>query len=228
MIEYRQLETETYQCLYLNGPTSPWKSLEEWTEDIIRRLDEWYQKALSFAPEQKLEFRDIQLYFLKCRIHRPTPLNRDPSPASRLVTIDCARLLAEQYTNHRFRGRLFYPWHAGHILFEAGIVLLDAALSSAYWLGSHVELQGVIEIIANYPSTLGKVSELWPALQVCVQTLTDLSLPVLNYLREVQTQQYLELDAPDRPLCPELNRYLFPAPALEDIHMRQHSGDIPF
>lgn len=94
--------------------------------------------------------------------------------------------------------------------------------------GSHVELQGVVEIISNYPSTLRKVSELWPALRICVQMLDDLSRPVLEYLREVQTQQYLELDAPDRAPCPELRRYLFPAPALEDTNIREYGGNFSF
>ncbi|XXH00522.1 hypothetical protein Hte_006869 [Hypoxylon texense] len=216
MLECRHLETEIYRRLYLPryGDTS--QSLQEWIADMTEKLDAWHRKAETFALEQKLEFRNIQFYFQKCRLHRPAPNNRNPPLASRLVTIECAKLLAEQYTGLRLGGRLFYPWHGGHILFEAGIVLLDAALSAVQWSSGQEDVQNAIQVISDYPSALRSVSELWPALDICVEVFVQLSQPVVRFLREIQCQKFLGLELPASPICPELEKYLFPAPALEN------------
>lgn len=216
MLECRHLETEIYRRLYLPGHNDTSQSLQEWIGDMTEKLDAWHRKAETFALEQKLEFRNIQFYFQKCRLHRPAPNNRNPTLASRLVTIECAKLLAEQYTGLRLGGRLFYPWHGGHILFEAGIILLDAALSAVQWSSEQEYVQDVVQIILDYPSALRSVSELWPALDICVKIFVQLSQPVLGFLREVQSQRFLGLELPASPICPELEKYLFPAPALEN------------
>ncbi|RFU25998.1 hypothetical protein B7463_g10342, partial [Scytalidium lignicola] len=93
---FRKLETEVHKVLYLERGQIG-KTLDEWLADVTIRLDQWHSKALEFAPEYKLEFRNVQLNFLKGRLHRPTPRNLQPSRTSRVESVHAAMRLADEY-----------------------------------------------------------------------------------------------------------------------------------
>ena len=169
-------------------------------------------KAFEFSTESKIEFRDVQLKFLLGRLHRPTPRNRYPSRASRLQSIDSALSLADEYAKQRRHGRLFYPWHAGHILYEAAIVLLDTLWLCCDWLIDVVDMQAIAKCIRYYPNILHQIATFWPALDRCADALVVLSAPVLARVdREPDT---IRLQPPDDTTSNELAKHLFPESGL--------------
>jgi len=193
--------------LYLDQK-HPGVSLEEWFADVSLRLEQWHSKALEFAPEQKLEFRNVQLYFLKGRLHRPTPANRHPSRASRLETVNCAMRLADEYTKQQQNDRLFYPWLAVHVLFEAAIVILDVGWNCAEWLVHEIDLRELIRYIHQYAIIIQKLTTVWSEVQVCLDVLQALSAPVVHRLDAVSSGS----DPPhhDDTTSHLIDSYLFP------------------
>lgn len=169
-------------------------------------------KAFEFTTESKIEFRDVQLKFLLGRLHRPTPRNRYPSRKSRLQSIDSALSLADEYAKQRRHGRLFYPWFAGHILYEAAIVLLDTVWLCCDWLAGAVDMQEIAKCIRYYPNILHQVATFWPALDRCADTLVVLSEPILARL---ESPAGLILPSPsDDATSNELAKHLFPESGL--------------
>jgi hypothetical protein len=176
---FRILETEVHHVLYLDKKHTG-ESIEEWFTDVSLRLDQWHSKALEFAPEQKLEFRNVQLYFFKGKLHRPTPANRHLPRASRLETINCAMRLADEYTKQQQNDRLFYPWLAVHVLFEATIVILDVGWNCAEWLVHEIDIPELIRYIHRYAAIIEKLKVVCSEAQVCFDVLQALSTPVVH------------------------------------------------
>lgn len=213
---FRILETEVHHVLYLDKKHSG-ESLEEWFADVSFRLDQWHSKALEFAPEQKLEFRNVQLYFLKGRLHRPTPANRHPSRASRLETINCTMRLADEYTKQQQNDRLFYPWLAVHVLFEAAIVILDVGWNCAEWLVHEIDIPELIRYIHRYVVIIEKLKTVWADVQVCLDVLRALSTPVVQRLDAIYSGS--ETQHHDDKTSHLIDSFLFPDSDSEPISL---------
>ncbi|KAJ9142981.1 hypothetical protein NKR23_g6871 [Pleurostoma richardsiae] len=191
-----------------NGQSAP--KFEEWFTNMTLRLEEWYKKSFEFAAEKKLEFRNIQDYYVRGKIHRPTPRLRQPSRASRLICIESVQALVEDYKRQRQQGRLFYPWHTGYILFEAGIYLLDTAWNCSPWLLEVVNCNEIIDCIREYPPMLRKVANFWPALETCTDTLEELSAPVLLRLETAVQGGMVTAGLEDDLTTARIVEHLFP------------------
>ncbi|KAK4941192.1 hypothetical protein LTR10_018865 [Elasticomyces elasticus] len=211
MWQYRRLETEVFRVLFLQEDIFPSMTLEEWMDDVLVRVTNWHRKATTdFAPEDKIESRDVHLNFLKGRLHRPTPRNPFPSHASRLQCIDAALQISQDYRSQKRRGRLYYPWFAVHILFEAAVVMLDTAWSCLDWLSTELDLGPVISGIRSFPPVLMDVAVLWPAAGQCANAIETLSKPVLDRLETVAAG--LDPGPLDEEVASTLADYLFPDP----------------
>ncbi|KAH8806160.1 fungal-specific transcription factor domain-containing protein [Xylogone sp. PMI_703] len=204
---FRKLETEVHKVLYLERGLIG-ETLDEWLTDVTMRIDQWHSKALEFAPEHKLEFRNVQLNFLKGRLHRPTPRNLQPSQASRIESVQASMRLAEEYQKQQRNERLFYPWLAVHVLFEAAIVLLDACWNSVELLIEHIRISDLIKCINKYPDILKRITPVWSDVEICVETIQSLSEPVLCRLERLSSN--LEVSEPDLTISKRINAFLFP------------------
>lgn len=188
MLRFRQLEIEVLENLFFystsQGPDDEHWSYEGWSADITDRLKIYHDQSLVFAGEHKIEFRNVQYNYLRGRIHRPTPRVPQPTLASRLICIESAMALEEDYRLQQQRGRLFYPWHAGHILFEAAIYLLDTVWTCYEWVVDLDYCQNIIACIRSYPNTIRKMRMFWPAIELCAGIIDELSEPVLLRLEK--------------------------------------------
>lgn len=205
---FRKLETEVHRVLYLERG-QPGEMFDDWLADVTIRLNQWHSKALEFAPEHKLEFRNVQLNFLKGRLHRPTPRNMQPSRSSRVESVHTAMRLADEYQKQQKNGRLFYPWLAVHVLFEAAVVLLDACWNCTTWLVEDVNIEELIKYINQYPEILRNISPVWTDVEICVEAIESLSEEVVRRLRRVSSGEYEALE-PSETTSQRLNSFLFP------------------
>jgi len=229
MWKFRLLETEVHRVLFLEEK-SPDGGLDAWLAEMAVRLNEWYRKALDFAPEQKLEFRNVQLYFLKMRLNRPTPQNPDPAILSRIEMVNAVMRLVDDYRKQQLRSRLFYPWHAVHILFEAAVVLLETCWTCSDWLEEHYDLQMLVSYLERFPDILGSITPTWPDVQRCVRSLQTLMVPVVQRLkaiseggpvspRDEETGRHInEYVFPDMDACHALKNY-FTIEGEQDVQM---------
>ncbi|OAP57622.1 hypothetical protein AYL99_08360 [Fonsecaea erecta] len=214
MWQYRRLESEVFRVLFLQEDVFPSLTLEEWMDDISVRVTSWHRKATTdFAPEDKIESRDVHLNFLKGRLHRPTPRNPFPSQASRLLYIDTALQISQDFRSQKRQGRLYYPWFAVHILFEIAVVMLDTAWSCADWLPSKLDIGPVVNGVRSFPSVLMDMATLWPAAGHCANAIENLSGPVLSRLEAAATG--MDPCPPDEKVTSLLADYLFPDPDLK-------------
>lgn len=204
---FRMLETEVYRVLWL-GARHGHDSFEKWVDDILTRLHAWHEKAQGFASEQKLTFRDVQLNFLRMRLHRPTPHNLSPSQDFRLEAVLATFRLSDDYLQQLQQGRLYYPWHAVHICFESAVVLADSAWQCAEHLSKHVRPEEMIKHMQNHLQILTKLDELWHGVRGCVSSLETLIKPVIARLELVSYG--LLLNAVDNEMTRRLNSFLFP------------------
>lgn len=71
---YRSLETEVHRVLYLKEDLAlHGATIGDWITDVTHRLEDWYAKAQTYTQYNMLEFKHVQFYHLRLRIHRPTP-----------------------------------------------------------------------------------------------------------------------------------------------------------
>ncbi|KAL4907797.1 hypothetical protein BDW74DRAFT_166432 [Aspergillus multicolor] len=143
---YRMLETEVHRVLYLQEGLLKFgfSTLEDWTGDLIQRLEIWYEQAHTYTAYDMLEFKHVQFYHLRARVFRPTPRLRTTSPEAWATVLESSRNLIGDYTDQEHRRRLFYPWHGVHILFETAIIALDASWSARYHPHLHAEAQEML------------------------------------------------------------------------------------
>jgi hypothetical protein len=236
------LESEIYDVLWLQEKTTTSSGspdaqpllLEDWIMDMSTRLDNWYSTAIEFAayqqpdygPEQKLEISTLMTNYLRFRLTRPCPRIRHRSPRCRLVCFKAAMDVVDEYSRYYRRERLFYPWFAGHLLFETSVVLLDAVWSTrgsdSYWLHEYaVDLHQVLLCIRGLPALLRQVARFWPAVTSCADRVAELSAPVITYLDEALLQSHppgpTTLDAQQQDTTSRLlAEHLFPDSVMND------------
>jgi hypothetical protein len=175
---YRGLETEVHRVLHLQdddvlmgrGMTD-----EEWIQDITERLVSWYEAAKSYAHYGMLEFQHVQFYHLRLRIHRPTPRLFLRTEEDRQVVLEAALVLIRDYAGQEERKRLFYPWHAVHILFETAAVALEACWSSRNSLTLRSPAEEMLDThIPQCLRLLESIGQRWNEAIACVQRLQPL------------------------------------------------------
>ncbi|KAF0318938.1 zinc finger transcription factor [Colletotrichum asianum] len=132
LYRYRALETEVHRVLYLQEdiPALNGTTIGDWMLDSSSRLETWYANAQTYTQYNMLEFKHVQFNHLKARIHRPTPRLRTRLPENWGIVLESCERLIEDYVSQERRGRLFYPWHGVHILFETAMIALHASWSS--------------------------------------------------------------------------------------------------
>lgn len=145
--------------------------------------------------------------------------------------------LEEDYRLQQQRGRLFYPWHAGHILFEAAIYLLDTAWTCYDWLVNLDYCRNIINCIRSYPDTLRKMQKFWPAIDLCASTLDELSGPVLLRLESALEggpgSSGVVSSPDDQATASAIAEYLFPIAEIGVESISHHTefsdqGDLSF
>ncbi|KAJ9150931.1 Fungal specific transcription factor domain containing protein [Pleurostoma richardsiae] len=186
----RALETEIHRILWLQEEVAEDadSDFDEWFVDVNRRLEEWLEGSEQFQKYQMLEFRFVNYGYLKARLYRPTPRLGTRTPEDRETCFDACTLLVEDYQRQIRRRRLFYPWHGVHILFEAAVVMIEACWS----LRDHEPLRQRARHILSVlvPDTLlllEKLSESWPDVGVCLDTLR----PVLDHVTRAFSDRML-------------------------------------
>ncbi|PYH93377.1 hypothetical protein BO71DRAFT_478484 [Aspergillus ellipticus CBS 707.79] len=179
---YRALETEVHRVLHLEEDLHKFGSatIEEWIERITQRLKTWYEKAQSYSKYDMLEFKNVQLYHLLARIHRPTPRLRLRGPEDRKIVLDSSLVLIEDYLGQERRRSLFYPWHGVHILFETAVIALEACWSSRDHGVLHDQAKGMLEVkIPQCLQLLTNIGQRWDEAAVCADRLRPLVQKVM-------------------------------------------------
>ncbi|RFU27363.1 hypothetical protein B7463_g8963, partial [Scytalidium lignicola] len=141
-------------------------------------------------------------------LHRPTPRNLQPSRTSRVESVHAAMRLADEYQKQQQNERLFYPWLAVHVLFEAAIVLLNVCWNCGDWLGDHINIEDLIRYIHQYPDILKKITSIWSDVEICVEAIESLSEPVLCRLRRLSSNP--DLSELDPTISQRIHAFLFP------------------
>lgn len=175
----RALETEVYRVLYLQDTQAQgeFTDLDSWIESITSRLDEWLETAKGFSRFQIFEFKMVQHSCVKARIYRPTPRLEARTPQSRQACFDACSAVVEDYQQQANRRRLFYPWHAVHILYESAIVMLEACWALRDHIPSRQQARHILAVtVPDCLMLLSKVGESWADAGICVKYLT----PIVN------------------------------------------------
>ncbi|KIW63093.1 hypothetical protein PV04_09970 [Phialophora macrospora] len=217
ILQFRLLESEIHGVLWTEEPCK-FTQLDDWYIDISTRVENWYSGAVEFAacqqpedgPEQQLEISTLLMNYLKFRLNRPCPKVRHRSRQCRVQCIQSAMEVIEDYTRYYHHRRLFYPWFAGHLLFEMAVVLLDTVWTCSAWLRERIELSKVLECITGLPNLLRQVASFWPAVNSCADCVETLAEPVIRYLAEVI---FVESAIDLQDSTPLLSAYLFPESA---------------
>ena len=207
---YRALETEVHRVLHLEDNLESFGQLDldNWILDITARLDAWYQKAQSYTQYNMLEFKHVQFYHLKARIHRPTPRLRLRTPEDRRIVLESSLRLIEDYEGQIRRRRLFYPWHGAHILFEAAVIALEACWSSRDWQPLRAQARLMLdESIPRCLQALTYISKRWNEAAVCADRLAPLTEKISSAFTGGSAAVFLPYDDPS--ITEEIQRLLF-------------------
>ncbi|KAH8700223.1 fungal-specific transcription factor domain-containing protein [Talaromyces proteolyticus] len=218
--EFRLLEREVYNMLWIQKPQYDSITLEDWLVSVNARIDDWCLRAQRIELRRKtlygykrvFEMSSIGQNLLKGRLYRPTPRVLYPSQESRLEFIKASMAVTSLYTQYCKQHRLIYPWFAAHNLFEMAIATLDTAWLGSDWLPQYVDLQEVICCIHDYPNLLREVALFWPGVRGCADTVTTLAEPVIRRLEAIYRNE--EPPARDCTTSNVLAWYLFPDSAL--------------
>jgi hypothetical protein len=158
-------------------------TMEGWIQDIDGRLQTWYAEAKGYAQHHMLEFKHIQFYHLRARIYRPTPRLRWRSSEDRRTLLESARNVIEDYMGQERRKRLFYPWHAVHILFETAVVSLDACWAARDWQPLREQAVFMLQVlIPQCLQALSNIGRRWNGATACVDLLEPLVQQVSSAL----------------------------------------------
>lgn len=124
-----------------------------------------------------LEFREVQYYHLKVKLHRPTPRIRVRTSQDRKICLDSCQILVDDYLKQNRSGKLFYPWHGVQILFEAAIVLLDACWSSKDSPALNFQIRRVLSVtLPDCLFIISRIGERWKEAAACADYLR----PIVN------------------------------------------------
>lgn len=241
---YRRLETEVHRVLYLQEDVGLLRDrgMHPWLHDITSRLESWHENAKVYSQHQMLEFRDVQYAHLRAKIHRPTPRLPVRSNEDRLICLDMCQILVEDYQRQVRAKRLFYPWHAVHILFEAGVIMLDACWSLRDVEASRRRSKDALFVyIPICLEALAKVGETWHAANICSTYIRRTADEVENAVNDPLPSDSVMIRAErEDAICKILTGLLFPEGPItwesyepgksfvDDIHDLKSPLDKPF
>lgn len=210
----RALETEVYRVLYLQDTQAQGDctDLNDWIEDITNRLDEWLETAKGFSKYQMFEFKMVQYSCVKARIYRPTPRLEARTPQSRQACFEACSTIVEDYQHQANCRRLFYPWHAVHILYEAVIVMLEACWALRDHVLSRQQARHVLAVtIPDCLMLLSKVGESWEDAGTCVRYLKPIVDDVtVAFGGRIMARVFSPRKIPEVETTEKLRRLLFP------------------
>ncbi|KAH8650476.1 fungal-specific transcription factor domain-containing protein [Ilyonectria robusta] len=169
---YRSLETEVHRVLYLKEDLAlNGVPIGDWITDITGQLEGWYAEAQTYTQYNMLEFKHVQFYHLRLRIHRPTPTLSIRHPDDWANSGGCQRLI-EDYLSQERRRRLFYPWHGTHILFETALVALDASWSARDYQPLREQAERMVQtLIPQCLQILTNIGQRWSEATRCANKL---------------------------------------------------------
>ncbi|KAH8657935.1 hypothetical protein BX600DRAFT_61505 [Xylariales sp. PMI_506] len=245
LYRYRALETEVHRVLYLQDDLVQGGSddIKSWLSDVAARLDEWLKGAHEFSKYQMLEFQQVQYSYLKARIFRPTPRFETRSPEERQICFDVCSALVDDYQRQTKRRRLFYPWHAVHILFEAALIMLEACWALRDHETMRHKTRHILSVtVPDCLILLAKVAESWPDALLCSEYLGSVVDEITRaYRYRTLSEVDMTRQETERATTERLRQLLFPQGALSwsspvyrglgnnvDIDGAQLPGDIPF
>ncbi|WQF77244.1 hypothetical protein CDEST_02258 [Colletotrichum destructivum] len=177
LYRYRALETEVHRVLYLQEdiPTLNGTTIGDWMLDISSRLETWYADAQTYTQYNMLEFKHVQFNHLRARIHRPTPRLRTRLPEDWGIVLESCERLIEDYVGQERRGRLFYPWHGVHILFETAMIALHASWSSREFQPFRSQAEHMVQtLLPQCLQVLSNIGRRWGEATRCADKLRPL------------------------------------------------------
>ncbi|KAF4927344.1 hypothetical protein CGCF245_v013208 [Colletotrichum fructicola] len=177
LYRYRALETEVHRVLYLQEdiPALNGTTIGDWMLDISSRLETWYANAQTYTQYNMLEFKHVQFNHLKARIHRPTPRLRTRLPEDWGIVLESCERLIEDYVSQERRGRLFYPWHGVHILFETAMIALHASWSSREYQPFRDQAEHMVQtLLPQCLQVLSNIGQRWGEATRCADKLRPL------------------------------------------------------
>jgi hypothetical protein len=174
---HRAVETELHRVLWLQDVSAQGEhvSLDAWQRNILARLEVWHGKAKEYSRYDMLPANMIQYGFFKLRLFRPSPRLPPRNPEAQKLCFDACTILVEDYQQQVRKRRLFYPWLAVHILFEAAVVMLEACWALRDL--PTMRAQAKVVLSGTLPDGLGvlaKIAETWPEATLCNRFLAPL------------------------------------------------------
>ncbi|KAL2670147.1 hypothetical protein Neosp_015028 [[Neocosmospora] mangrovei] len=157
-------QTEVHRVLYLKEDVAlHGTTIGDWITGITHRLEGWYAKAQTYTQYSMLEFKHVQFYHLRLRIHRPTPTLSIRHPDDWGIVLE---------SSQERRRRLFYPWHGTHILFETALVALDASWSARDYQPLREQAERMVQtLIPQCLQILTNVGQRWSEATRCADKL---------------------------------------------------------
>lgn len=185
----------------------------------------WYKEAEGYTEYNMLEFKHVQFYHLRARIHRPTPRLRTRDFEDRRIVLESCMELIEDYLGQDRRRRLFYPWHGVHILFETAVIALEASWSSrAYQPLRDLAVQLLETSIPQCLQLLTRIGQRWNEATLCSQSLTPLLQKVSSAFTTAGSLSIYD----DTSITEEIHGLLFSEPSLTWDHAPQTHYDYGF
>ncbi|KAH8690783.1 hypothetical protein BGW36DRAFT_364345 [Talaromyces proteolyticus] len=191
----RQIESEITVSLYypsyrIEGPLSN-AFFDEWFEGMHERLDEWYSMiAQSSDLSNTLEFHELHYSLQILRLNRPSPRFPTPTGEMHQRALKAAASLIRKFSVLDRTGKLFYLWHAAHIIIESGICLLACIMTGMESTRrdqtplAGEDLSTLNKYITAIPFLVGRVSRRWPNIAGHTSALENICLQVLQKLQQ--------------------------------------------
>lgn len=203
------LEIEVHRVLFLQDATAQGEmaDLDHWTRDVSRRLDEWLEGA---NDQFGLEFKTSQCSGVRASLYRPTPRAAARAPHHRRLCLEACATLVADYRRQMDRRRLFYPWHAVHLLYEAALVSLEACWAARDHAPTRpLARRALGRTVPDCLALLAQIGQSWDDALLCSRFLAPLADDVTRALAGRGAANGVD-GAAEADLTERLRKLLFP------------------
>lgn len=190
--QFRQIEAEVLLVNFHNGELpSQYSTLDDWTDGIEQRIDNWKQEILWTASlninttktsqwEEMCLYADIARDVIIVTLFRPSPRVKEPSCENLMKAFLACIGVADGYwkqSNLSF-GNSKFVFHPCYHTFSAGILFLRTLQRCKDVIYATYSLNEVENFISCFSRLFTTIAERWPAASRCLEEFERLMIPV--------------------------------------------------
>ncbi|KAF2165425.1 hypothetical protein M409DRAFT_55823 [Zasmidium cellare ATCC 36951] len=190
--ELRKLEREITLHMYYPSDSNIGQlsesPLDNWLARTLARLKRWYQTTCeSVSLTGQVEFYELLYHVQMLRLNRPSPRCPIPTLEMRQVALVSSVAILREFDIVNRLGKLFYIWHAAHVVVESGICLLSSVLSGMSMnadatLLTQADVAVITKRIESIPVLLRQISRRWSSIAHHASVFEELCPRILQGL----------------------------------------------